>query len=271
MKFLVLGSAGLIGAHLVSYLKSQGQTVYEFDLANHPAQDLRDHDNQILNHLISQCDFVYFLAFDVGGSKFLSRYQDTFAFLSNNLKIITNTFDILEKNQKPFVFASSQMSLMLHSNYGMLKFIGERLTKILGGVAVKFWNVYGPEEFGERSHVIADFIHSAECHNKIQMITDGTECRQMLHVDDCSRALFLLAEHYDTLPRDREYHVTSFQWTPVYHIAELVAENFPGCKIIPGKNLDTVQQNVKIEPDTFVLKYWQPCVELADGIKIMIK
>ena len=68
-----------------------------------------------------------------------------------------NTFGELRRTKTPFVFASSQMYNM-DNVYGTLKFLGEHYTRILGGLSVRFWNVYGPEEINEKSHVIPDFI-----------------------------------------------------------------------------------------------------------------
>ena len=40
---------------------------------------------------------------------------------------MVNTFDLLAKYKKPFLFASSQMSNMGYSNYGILKLLGEKI------------------------------------------------------------------------------------------------------------------------------------------------
>jgi hypothetical protein len=107
-----------------------------------------------LEEKIIEADFVHFLAFDIGGSMYMAKYQNTFDFISNNIKIMNNTFDLLKKYNKPFIFASSQMSNMSYSTYGTLKAIGEKYTEALGGIIVKFWNVYGYETDMEKSHVI---------------------------------------------------------------------------------------------------------------------
>ena len=85
MKHLVLGSAGQIGDHLVTYLKNQNQDVFEYDIVNSINEDLRMYNNK-LEYLIEKCDFVYFLAFDVGGAKYLEKYQHSYNFINNNLK-----------------------------------------------------------------------------------------------------------------------------------------------------------------------------------------
>ena len=75
--------------------------------------------------------FVFFLAFDVGGSRYLKKYQHTFDFINNNTHLMAQAFDALNKYNKPFVFASSQMSNMSYSPYGVLKRVGELYTKSL--------------------------------------------------------------------------------------------------------------------------------------------
>jgi hypothetical protein len=55
---------------------------------------------------------------------------------------MANVFGYLKKYNKRFVFASSQMSNMSYSPYGVLKNVGELYTKSLNGLIVKFWNVY---------------------------------------------------------------------------------------------------------------------------------
>ena len=198
MKYLVLGSAGQIGSALVNFLRNKGEEVLTIDLVNSVTQDLRIHNNTLVESYIEQCDFVYFLAFDVGGARYLEKYQYTFDFIQNNNTLMSNTFELIKKHNKPFIFASSQMSNMTHSTYGVLKAIGERYTAILDGITVKFWNVYGYESDLEKAHVITDFINRAKLSGVIEMMTDGKERRQFLHVDDCSDCLYKLSDQNTT-------------------------------------------------------------------------
>ena len=41
--------------------------------------------------------------------------------------------------------------------------------------------------------------------------------------------------------------------------------------VVPGKSSDTVQKDLRNEPDRFVLKYWQPATSLRAGIAHVIK
>jgi nucleoside-diphosphate-sugar epimerase len=110
MKYLVLGSAGQIGAELCKYLKKEGHQVIEFDIVSNSNHDLRVQN--ILEDYIQMCDFVMFLAFDVGGSRYLKKYQHTYEFLENNTKLTLFSFETIKKYNKPFLYASSQMANM---------------------------------------------------------------------------------------------------------------------------------------------------------------
>lgn len=143
MKIAVLGSSGQIGAYLTEYLSNKGHEVKEFDVVNDEQQDLTIIPNALLEDVIKTSDFVFFLAFDVGGSRYLKKYQHAFKFIDNNTRMMANVFGLLEKYNTRFVFASSQMSNMSYSPYGVMKRVGELYTTTLKGLTVKFWNVYG--------------------------------------------------------------------------------------------------------------------------------
>ena len=145
MKITILGSSGQIGSYLTEYLREKNHEVFEFDIVNGDHQDMTHIPNTYLRNAIMGSDFVFFLSFDVGGSHYLKKYQHTFKFINNNARMMVNVFGLIEQYEKPFVFASSQMSSMSYSPYGVLKRVGELYTKSLNGLIVKFWNVYGIE------------------------------------------------------------------------------------------------------------------------------
>jgi nucleoside-diphosphate-sugar epimerase len=271
MKYLVLGSAGQIGGHLSSFLRQRGDTVLEYDLATSAAEDLR-RPSPLLLERMQAADFVMFLAFDVGGARYLKTYQHTFDFVSNNVKLMDTTFDALKQTRKPFIFASSQMSNMSYSSYGILKALGEYYTRSLNGLIVKFWNVYGVEHDAEKWHAITDFIRKAQTKGRVEMMTDGKESRQFLYADDCCKALRLLAqpETYATMPREANLHITSFEWATILEVAQLVGE-LMRVPVVPGQSADVVQKDLRNEPDPFLQKYWRPETSLRDGILSVIK
>jgi len=276
VKYLVLGSEGQIGKFLTSYIRDCGHEAIEYDVRHDPMEDLRlfgKHRNakhKILNERIKEADFIFFLAWDVGGSKYLSRAENSFHFLQNNIALMQNTFFFINKYNKPFIFTSSQMSSMVHSVYGNTKLIGERYTKLLGGICVKLWNVYGPEKIDERSHVITDFVHMAKNKNNIVMRTSGEELRQFLYVGDCCEALMIISKEYNKISRDKEIHISSFAWISIEEIARIIS-NMYNCTYTKGNLKDDVQMAIQIEPDPFILNYWKPKFSLKSGIERFIK
>lgn len=269
MKHLVLGSKGQIGSHLVKYLENQNEIVFEFDIINSPNEDLRNYSSK-LEDLIKECDFVHFLAFDVGGAKYLEKYQHSYNFITNNMKIMVNTFELLKKHNKPFIFASSQMSEISHSTYGLLKLIGEKTTQSLNGIVARFWNVYGYETDEEKSHVITDFIKMAKQDGIIKMRTDGAESRQFLYADDCSECLFTLSQDYPNIPKSSPIHITSFTWTKILEVAHYI-QLISGCDIVVSDKKDQTQKNAMNTPNTDVLTYWKPKTSLKEGINKLYK
>lgn len=266
MKYLVLGSSGQIGSALVKYLKHGGHEVIEFDIVRGNEEDLRVPDNILLRQHMTSADFVYFLAFDVGGSRYLKAYEHTDQFLLNNARIIANTFTVLRQTGRPFIFASSQMSNMSFSSYGLLKALGEHMTRSLNGVTVKFWNVYGIEHNLAKAHVVTDFILKAKNSRSIDMLTDGTEERQFLYADDCSECLYLLSQMYSAIDRTKELHITSFEWVSILQVAKTVAEIFPGTSILPAITKDDVQKGHRNIPDPYILQFWRPKTSLRVGV-----
>ena len=189
MRVTLLGSSGQFGAYLTEYLRKKGHEVTEFDKNHDEKHDMTVIPNIRLHGAIKNSDFVFFLAFDVGGSHYLKKYQHTFKFLDNNARMMVNAFEYIQRYKKPFVFASSQMSNMSYSPYGVMKRVGELYTKSLNGLIVKFWNVYGIEKDMEKAHVITDFIKKGFETGTIDMMTDGTEEREFLYAEDCCEAV----------------------------------------------------------------------------------
>ena len=270
MRVLILGSSGQIGAYLTEYLKEKGHEVIEFDKNNNEGQDMTLIPNLKLDASIAYSDFVFFLAFDVGGSHYLKKYQHTFGFLDNNARMMVNAFGLIEKYKKPFVFASSQMSNMSYSPYGVLKRVGELYTKSLKGLIVKFWNVYGIEKDMEKAHVITDFIKKGFETGVIDMMTDGTEEREFLYAEDCCEALETIMERYSHFTSDDELHITTGVSTSILAIAGTIQTLFHNIKkkitVIPDAQKDEVQKDARNIPDPYIRKYWEPKVSVPDGI-----
>jgi len=271
MKVLILGSSGQIGAYLTEYLRNKGHLVNEFDVVNGPEQDMTIIPNKNLENNIKDSDFVFFLAFDVGGSRYLKKYQHTFQFIDNNSRLMANAFGLLKKYNKKFIFASSQMSNMSYSPYGVLKNVGELYTKSLNGLIVKFWNVYGIEKDYDKAHVITDFIRKGFDTGLINMLTDGQEEREFLYAEDCCEALEIIMQNYNDFTPEDNLHITSFHATKIIDIANIICGQFNlignyDVKIQPSDEKDVVQMDKRNIPDAYLTKWWIPKTTIEQGI-----
>ena len=271
MKVTILGSEGQIGAYLSEYLTKKGHEVTGVDVVYGPENDLRVTPNTYVESKIKDADFVFFLAFDVVGSRYLKKYQHTFDFVNNNTRVMANTFRLLKKYSKRFVFASSQMSNMSYSPYGVMKRVGELHTTALKGLTVKFWNVYGIEKDMEKAHVITDFIRRGFEEGEFEMLTDGTEERQFLYAEDCCEALETVMECYSDFKPEDPLHITSFNSTCIAKIAAIIQGQFNiigkyNVKIKPGLAKDSVQMDKRNEADTYITGWWTPKTGIDQGI-----
>ncbi len=275
-KILILGSKGQIGSHLVDFLKKKKNfQIIEFDLVQGNKFDIRNFNNNNLEKSIKNSDFVFFLAFDVGGSRYLKKYQSNYDFLMNNLLILSNAFRLLKKHRKKFIFASSQMSNMDFSPYGTLKRLGEDVTKSLNAIYVKFWNVYGIERNIKKSHVVTDFVLKALKNKHINMLTNGRESREFLYADDCSEGLYIIMKKFNFFSKEKkEIHLTTGKRIKIIDIAKTIRKILLQKKIkisISSSNKkDDLQNNKNNIPNKFFFKFWKPKYSIEEGIEKII-
>jgi len=251
---LVLGSDGFVGTPFCRYLEDRGERVIRFDIKRGPHEDAR-----FVHLQLEEIDKVYFLAWEVGGAKYLYRDDIQFVQLDSNLKLMLNVFPQLQTSRKPFLFVSSQLAEEHDTVYGTTKRLGEVWTHLLDGVRVRLWNVYGAyEPSSERSHVVADFVWQALHRGEIRMLTTGDELRQFVFIDDVCRAFHQALEYL----LKGIYDVTSFEWVAVRRVAEIIA-NLTGAKVLQGEK----SGSTPLTPMRGKLPGWTPMISLEEGLE----
>jgi nucleoside-diphosphate-sugar epimerase len=179
---LVLGSGGLVGTALVDELRSQGFSTLE--IRNRRHVDLRDYD-AFTEHMSQfnpqNISFAFFLACEVGGSKFLESGSRSVQLdiIEFNLQMYRVLLPWFKEHQIPYLFMSSSLQSKLNP-YGSIKRLGEQYVEAIGiGKSVRLWNVFGQEPVGPRSRVITDWINACLTKQQIRSLTDGNEYRQV--------------------------------------------------------------------------------------------
>jgi len=255
---LIIGSEGFIGKSLCSFLEDKKEKIVRFDIKRSPLEDGR-----IAKIDFTNIDKIYILAWDVGGAKYLYKEDQQINQLEWNLKLLVNLMPQIATSKKPFLFISSQLADETDTVYGATKRLGEVWTKLLNGVFVRQWNVYGPiEESSIRSHVVADFIYQALTTGEIKMITTGEEKRQFIHIDDVCEGWYTALNNKINYVCD----ITSFEWVKIIDIANIIAR-LTNSKVIPGEKIGTTP----LTPIKGKIPGWCPKINLEDGLKKTIE
>lgn len=258
IKNLVIGSEGFIGKPFCRYLEKLGELVVRFDIKRSSEEDAR-----FSKINFNGIDRVYLLAWDVGGAKYLYKEDAQIYQLDWNLKLLSNVMAQLQEQKIPFLFVSSQLAEEYDTVYGVTKRLGEVWTRLLGGVFIRQWNVYGPiEKSNIRSHVVSDFFVQAIENKEIKMLTTGDEKRQFIYIDDVCRAWHSALESNIKGVHD----ITSFEWVKIIDIANIIA-GLTGAKVIPGQKIGSTP----ITPIKGKIPGWFPEISLEEGLKRMLE
>ena len=225
-KWLIAGSSGMVGRGIVRIAKSQGIT--EIVEVTSKTCDLRNQQKTRDLLLDAKPDVVIDAAAKVGG--ILANSTEPVDFLLNNLQIQTNLFSAChEANVRKVVFLSSscvypklaeqpikESSLLTgsleetNSSYAIAKIAGMRLIQAYRQQFNRNWisvmptNLFGSfDNFSTTtSHVLPALIrkfHDAKVNNESQVTLwgSGNPRRELMEVDEFSRALLLIMEKYD--------------------------------------------------------------------------
>jgi len=254
-KNLVLGGSGMIGSSLCAYLKDQGESVTNLDIKSRC--DLRFTDLSKYKSF----DFVWFLAWDVGGAKYIFDKRYALKILRNNLALCENVFGFLENTKLPFLFFSTQL-VGADSTYGATKVLGEAWARALGGKIVRLWNVYGWEDVCEKSHVVPDLITKALTNKEVRLITNGEEERQFVYVDDCIKNLIRIRD----ADNGSMFHLTNGIWIKIKDVADFIGR-YLGVRVKLGDKKGFAN---KLDPDE-TYKHFTFEVPLKQGIEQLIR
>ncbi|KAJ3435300.1 udp-glucose 4-epimerase [Anaeramoeba flamelloides] len=284
---LVLGSGGLIGKNLVPALRKANYSVLEVTGRDH--LDLRvENALTIFDNL--EISMVYFLACEVGGSKFLSKKENSDIILKHNRQIHDCTFDYLEKRNLPFIFSSSSM-VDDPSAYGTIKHEAEEtISKLENGRIVRFWNVYGVEPIGLKTHVVPDWVQNCLLSINIPIVnsllgslpkldepalihslTDGNEKRQYLHTNDTVNGLILMMKHFNSI--DFPVDLGTGVWSDLRQLGQVllnVSDNRCGVKFNEIKATERIIREPVLDT-WFHRNYWlkEDFLSLDQGMKIV--
>lgn len=258
MRDLVLGSDGFIGKPLCEYLRAQGNQVVGIDIRRGS-----DHDLRRIRINTNGFDRIFFLAWDVGGSKYLYKSSTQAHQISWNCDLLANVMPQLKNTN--FLFVSSRLAEDCSSAYGVMKKSGEVWSSLYGGKVLRIWNVYGTlEQIGMKSHLISDLVNQAVISKKIRLLTDGLETRQFVHVEDVARAFEIAFANNIT----KVYDVTSNIDMTVLEVANMIAR-VTGVDVEPREGFSARGKEF-VNKEIDILPSWTRVVSFNSGVYRLI-
>jgi UDP-glucose 4-epimerase len=259
-KILVTGGAGFIGSHLCEYLLHNGHTVVAIDDLSTGRLENIQHlrplpsfqfvretimNNQVLDRLTSEADFVIHLAAAVGVKlivenpvrTIVTNIMGTEAVLTTANRygckvLVASTSEVYGKGVKvPFTEDDDRlMGSTTHSRwaYATSKAVDEFLALAyyrqfgMPVVLMRFFNTVGPRQTGRYGMVVPRFVRQALRNEAITVYGDGRQTRCFADVADVTDAIFKLALHPDAI--GQVFNIGATEEITIQGLAERVIE-----------------------------------------------
>jgi CDP-paratose 2-epimerase len=277
VKILVTGAAGFIGGHLVQQLAACGHSVVGVDkrtgwpAANLPALQsaVEAASPDVIVHLGASCSTSASLA---------DPAQD---FLDNAV----GAFNVCEAARRaggiPVLFTSSVKVYPgpdgLIAPLGQSKLVGEQYLRLYGDlyglphVILRPSTVYGPGQDGTaESGWVTWFLRAFLARQQITIHGDGTQSRDILHIDDFTALLVDIVENFAAY-QGRTYEVgggpdNEVGLLDLLRRLELSTGACPDVvhdKRLPGDLQRVVTDNAPVA----AVRGWKPAVSWVDGVR----
>jgi len=268
-KVVVTGGAGFIGSHLVDRLVEANLEVIVLDNLStgkkeniNPKAKFIKCDISKDRPLLDGVDTVFHLAATPQVQYSIDNPTD-----NNNLHSLINMLNVSKKSGvKRFIFSSSSAvygnpkytpidenhPINPLSPYALHKLIGEQYCKLysdiynLDTVCLRYFNAYGDRmpNTGAYRSVISVFKEQQDKNQPLNIVNDGEQKRDFIHVEDIIQANLLCAKHTDSF-KGSIYNVGTGDAYTVNEIADM----FGGEKQYSEKRIEpkcSIAENSKI-------------------------
>jgi len=261
-KVIVTGTRGFIGKSMMTYLNSLGFSTHGFD------------DSYLLDEnweeklLLTLNTLNYDAIFHIGACSDTLE-QDVNFMMVRNYESTKIMMDWCIENNKPFIYSSSAANYGTNDRYpsnlyGWSKYVAEGYVISNGGIALRYFNVYGPgEEDKGRMASVAYQMFIKNNKNEEILLFPKKPRRDFVYVKDVLRANLHAFENYEEL-KGNYYEVGSGE--------AMLFED-----VLNNMDIDFSYHNDDIIPNGYQfytcsnknkwMKNWYPNWNLEKGIK----
>jgi ADP-L-glycero-D-manno-heptose 6-epimerase len=264
-KALVTGASGFVGKNLINRLVNEG-----FEIVSLEKIDIKT--VEIESQIFSLIDkFNPLVIFHVGALantleknvEYMMLYNYEFTKLLSNE---ANTHNI------PLIYSSSAANYGVNGKYpanlyGWSKYISEDYVLSKGGVALRYFNVYGPGE--EHKGNMASFAYQAFTRNLSGgrvSIFPGNPKRDFVYIDDVIQANIDAFKSYDSIA-GRYYEVGSGVASTFENVMEVLGINYGYTQ---ESSIPVGYQFYTCSDPELWLPHWKPKFDLKSGLKTYI-
>ena len=261
-KALVTGASGFIGKNLTKRLVNEGFEIISLEEINIKTVEIKSqifslikdsnpsvifHVGALANTLENNIEYMMLYNYEV--TKFLSSEAR-----SHNI---------------PLIYSSSAANYGVNGKYpanlyGWSKYVSEDYVLSKGGVALRYFNVYGPGE--EHKGNMASFAYQAFTRNSSEgrvNIFPGNPKRDFVYIDDVIQANIDAFESYDSIAGSY-YEVGSGVASTFENVMETLGINY-GYAL--ESSIPVGYQFYTCSDPELWLPHWKPKFDLKSGIK----
>ena len=263
MKILITGTNGFVGKRLINRLKQEtSYDLHGIDDEYFAAEIWQDSLTSYLYDL--DPDVIIHVGADTNTLERRVNYE-----MSRNHEATKILVDWCAHRRLPFIYSSSAACYGVDGRtssnlYGWSKYTAENYVTAMGGISLRYFNVYGPGE--EHKGNMASFVYQAFLKNqKGEEISlfPGNPRRDFVHVDDVVNANIFALNNYVTLPK-KHFDVGSGHACSYERLMDVMGYKYTYCSedVVPvGYQYYTRSNKQKWLPG------WKPCYDIDYGLK----
>lgn len=220
MKIIVTGGAGFIGSNLVDKLVDSNHDVTILDnlstgtkeninpKAKFMFKDLKFILQAELDYITKETDYIFLCAalpnvqysvekpYESNKSNVDTTLKTLIAAKNNNIKKVIYSGSSSCYGDASIFPTNEENNIQPYSPYALQKYIGEEYCRLyskiydLDSVVLRYFNVYGPRMTNKGAYrsVLSVFLEANQNKQKLNIVNDGKQKRDFVHVDDVVEA-----------------------------------------------------------------------------------